>query len=125
MNSFLLVNGQQPDQWYHVLEEALRPFGWLESAGEETAVDRVIEKAFDVIVVDATGVRKFKLLVERLAAQRPQTRIVVVTASPQWESARAAFLAGAVDYVFKSSDRDELRETFREILSKPYPSLSG
>lgn len=125
MNSFLLVNGRQPDHWHQVLEAALRPFGPLESTREETAVERVMEKSFDMIIVDATGVQRVKLLVERLSAQRPRTSIIVVTASPHWELARAAFLAGAVDYVFKSSDEGELRETFCEILRRTRPPSSG
>lgn len=125
MNHFLLVNSQQQDRWHRVLETALNSFGALESVREDTAVTRAIEKSFDIIIVDATVVKRVELLVSRIHVQQPQTRVVVVTASPDWKLARAAFLAGAVDYVFKSSDQDELRETFKEILNTPRHSPSG
>src|SRR5215210_7487190 len=116
MKHFLLVNSQQQDRWHRVLETALNPFGMLESVREDTAVTRAIEKTFDIIIVDATVVKRVELLVSRIHVQQPQTRVVVVTASPHWKLARAAFLAGAVDYVFKSSDENELHETFKDIL---------
>ncbi|HLG15372.1 MAG TPA: response regulator [Blastocatellia bacterium] len=123
MTEFVLVNNAHDDPWSGILEAALRPLGTVVSVREEdAAVREAMEGGHDVVIIDATFVNKVQLLVSRLRAQRPDTRIVVVTASPEWPLARAAFLAGAIDYLQKSSDQDELLRMFTDVLKKRLPS---
>ncbi|MGA9349744.1 MAG: response regulator [Anaerolineae bacterium] len=89
---------------------------------EEKALQSVAESRYDLVIVDASAVGDVLSLVSRLRAQQPQTRIVVVTASPTWQRAREALRAGAADYIRKSLDGEELRSKIQAVLDAPPPA---
>lgn len=119
--SFLLIHGTQEYYWCQVLEGALAPLGALQIGGEEEAITLVLQRSYSLIIVDATAVKDVPLLVSRIRTQRPDTRIVVVTASPTWTRAREAFYAGATDYVRKSLNKEDLLSIFQAALAKTPP----
>ena len=119
--TFLLINGTRERYWHQVLEDALAPLGTLQIGEEEKAVELVLQQDYDIVIVDATVVRDVPLRVSRIRAQRPDARIVVATTSPTWTRARAAFRAGATDYIRKSLNKDELLSAFRVALAKTLP----
>jgi DNA-binding NtrC family response regulator len=120
---FLLVSDLEQDGWRTTLGESLTTMGMLESVKERWAVERIQERDFEVVILDATGVKKVELLISLILAQRPQTRVVVVTASPTWELARAAFMAGAVEYIEKDTNKEQLSMLFKDVVDKPPPPL--
>lgn len=119
---FLLIDGSPDDYWHKIIKEAFAPIAKVETVHEELAVNWSFATSYAVIIIDASVVKEVELLVARLHAQRPEIPIVVVTASPTWQRARAAFLAGATDYVRKTLDKDELQTIFKDVLSKSLPS---
>jgi DNA-binding NarL/FixJ family response regulator len=120
-HTFLLVGRKNGARWPLVLQRALSPLGELRVVPEEKAAQAVIQGKYDVIIIDAGGVRDPTLLTAHLRAQRPEARIVVVTASPTWQRARQALQAGAADYIRKSLDEKELRSKIEAVLKIPPP----
>src|SRR5438105_2835728 len=52
---------------------------------------------YKIIFVDATTVCNLAEILARIHADAPESRIVVMSASPTWREARTAFEAGAAD----------------------------
>jgi DNA-binding response OmpR family regulator len=118
---FLLINGTRERRWCQVLEEVLAPLGTLRAGEEKNALELVLQQSYDVVIVDATGVKDVSLMVSRIRAQRPDARIVVATASPTWRRAREVFYAGAIDYIRKSLNKEEVLSVFQAALTKTPP----
>lgn len=74
-----------------------------------------------LVIVDATVVEQVENEVMRLRTECPARRIVVLTASPTWQRARAAFAAGAMDYLPNTLDKKELRRIFDRLCRQPLP----
>ena len=117
---FLLINIRQDKNWQRLLEETLAPLGNLHIATEKTAMECVWKRNYKAIVVDA-DVDDISLLISRLRTQQSNSRIIVFTAAPSWKRAREAFQSGAIDYVRKSLNKDELLSSIQMALSKPLP----
>jgi DNA-binding NtrC family response regulator len=118
---FLLINRSGDNHWKNVLEDALAPLGKLHNVNADHAITKLIDEKYDIVIVDATTIEEVEFLVSRLRAKQPDCRIVVMTASPTWQRARAAFEAGAIDYIPKTLSQSELHDTFKQILQKPLP----
>jgi len=122
---FLLVSREEETAWPLTLSQALKSLGEVELVSEEKAVERVARCRGDaVVIVDATVVEKILDLIARLREQRPQARIVVATASPTWRRARDVLRLGAVDYIPKSLNKEELLADMKSILGR-YPPTSS
>jgi DNA-binding NarL/FixJ family response regulator len=119
--SFLLVSEKRETRWSAVLQRALEALGRLEIVREGEAVEAVIQRPHDVIIVDAGTVEDAAALTSRLRTEQPEARIIVATASPTWQRAREAMQAGAADYVRKSLDEKELRSKIETVLGRPAP----
>jgi DNA-binding response OmpR family regulator len=123
--SFLLIGVyERNNQWCTLLRDVLAPLGSLEVMQEESTLDCPLG-CYDIVIVDAAGVRNVPSMVAHLRVERPQACVVVVTASPTWERAREAFQAGAADYIRKSLHRGELLAVVREVLSRPLSASSS
>lgn len=117
---FLLLNGLDDGFLKRFLDETLKPLGTLNAVSASHGVPPG-EEPDGLIIVDATAVERPEVMVKQLRAERWERRIVVLTASPSWGRARAAFEAGAMDYLSKSLTMAEMREAFQQALSKPWP----
>jgi len=115
---FLLISWER-DVWAQVLEQSLARLGPLRITEEAAAIDLVIENDYAAIFVDAVSVADFGLLTSRIRAQRPEARVIVVTASLTWQRAREAFRSGATDYIYRSIDTKELESSLGTALEKP------
>jgi DNA-binding NtrC family response regulator len=115
---FLLLQGDKDIYWSAFLANVIAPLGSLNvaNADEWTAIGQ--EEPDGLIIVDTTHIERFEQLVARIYAENPSRRIVVMTASPTWKRARAAFESGAIDYLPKTLPADELRATFEELLRR-------
>lgn len=118
-DDFLLIGDSVDHYWRDILEESLTPLGHLEVASEQLAVECLSERSRRAVIIDAGAVDNFALLTSRLRTYYPDTRIIVVTASPSWKFAREAFRSGATDYLRKSVNRQELSLTLEQALAKP------
>ncbi len=121
---FLLINERCDKNWRLVLEESLSSLGKLHVVSIEEALIQISDIECEVLIIDATVVEEVELLIARLRAKRPDSRIVVMTASPTWRRARAAFEAGAIDYIPKSFSKTKIHDTFKQILQRPLPPWS-
>ena len=74
--------------------------------------------AYDVVIVDAGAVKSAPEVVTRVQALDPDTKAVVVTASPHWKIAKAVIQAGAADYLSKSLNKEKIVSSFRTILEE-------
>ena len=113
---FLLVSDSSDDYWHQVLGEALVTLGSLQVAPESEMTFLLQERPYDVVIVDAGAVADAPKVVSQVRRLAPDTRVVVVTASPHWKIAKAVFQAGATDYLNKSLNKEELLQSFRTIL---------
>jgi DNA-binding NtrC family response regulator len=119
---FLLLSDPEAEFITKELTEVLKPLGSLTTirADEETSIEKAI-KPDTLIIIDATVVEHVEELVARLRTEHPERRIVVLTASPTWQRARAAFEAGAIDYLSKSMPWEELRKAFQHASTSTVP----
>lgn len=119
---FLLIGYRPEEQWPAFLQTAVNSLGKLHTAQSEDEATKMLSlHKYNLVIVDAGGVDDAALLVSRLRKQQVRPPILVVTASPTWQSARAVLKAGAVDYVGRSFDKDELRSRIEAIVG-PVPS---
>ena len=117
---FLLLNGAEDSRWRIILAEALEPLGPLSVVQASQGLPPG-EGLDCIIIVDATGVEEVEKLVSSLRTEGPERRIVVMTASPTWTRARAAFEAGAIDYLPKTLPPEMLRGAFEQIARRELP----
>jgi DNA-binding NarL/FixJ family response regulator len=115
-NSFLLISDQDEPAWAAVLKEALDPFGHLNIVREGEAEAEILRARHDLIIIDAAAINQPARLVSRLLALRPELRIAVAAAAPEWQETRNVLRAGAVDYFRRSPNKEELHFTIRDIL---------
>src|SRR5947209_6526906 len=108
----LIVTSEAADKsWREWLAATLAPLGKLEAVEVDEAMKQVKEQN-GIVIVDATFVENVDAVVSSLRTERPDSRIVVMTASPTWQRARSAFEAGAIDYLSKTMDEEEILNTF-------------
>jgi DNA-binding NtrC family response regulator len=120
MRLLFITTGVADSQWIAVLERAVAPLGELNVIKMDDAMQQIHEE-YGIVMVDATVVENVEEYVSRLRTENPESRIVVMTASPTWTRARAAYQAGAIDYLPKTLSEEELRRNFKEILLRPLP----
>jgi DNA-binding NtrC family response regulator len=113
---FLLVSGSKDSTWQDLLRTSLAPFGSLDVEAEGIPASRIAERGYEIVFVDATDVGDVLQLIIRLRACIPEIRVIVATASPTWLMARAAFQAGATDYIAKSLNRSEILSSVQAAL---------
>jgi len=118
---FLLLNEFDDEFLKNTLTEVLRPLGSLDVTSASKSVSLDDEELYGLIIIDATTVDRAEQLVSLLRLGHPERRVIVLTASPTWQRARAVFEAGAMDYLPKTLSTDDLREAFRQALRNPVP----
>jgi DNA-binding NtrC family response regulator len=116
---FLLIGADVPDNWADLLARVLAPLGELDRAPREHAASAIAARRYDLVFVDAGAVSDFGDLVSELKKDQPGLRIVVATAAPTWQRARAAMRAGAADYIRKSLNEREILACVRNTLGDP------
>lgn len=117
----VLLGTTTDNYWQKALREALTPLGQLDVMTPEQAASGGLDDEYDLVAVDATHVDDVEQFISRLRAEHPGRRIVVLSAAPTWQRARAAFEAGAMDYLPKDLDKRDLLKTFRELGQKQPP----
>lgn len=83
----------------------------VEAADGAEAVAKFKPGEFDLVLTDWNMPGKSGLdVVEEIRSQDPHVKIIMVTAEAEKERVRAAFAAGACDYLVKPISADLLRE---------------
>ncbi len=106
-----------------IMRESLRD--WLTDGGYqvetaedgEKALKNIIEQDFGVVILDLRLPGKDGIEVLREArAKRPQLKGVIITAYPSIETVKEAMREGAIDYLPKPFDLNDLEKLIRETL---------
>jgi DNA-binding NtrC family response regulator len=113
----IIITNQTDSAWVNAVKEALAPPGQVTVTLEKEAHEVVKRHSVDLILVDASSIgTDVAVLIKPLHSLRPSTPIVVNTLSPTWRRARDAFMAGAVDYVRCSLDKEKIRLSYQPFL---------
>ena len=116
----VLLGTTNDNEWNKALKEALEPLGGIDVMEAKLTVGEPDSK-YKIVALDATYIDNVERRVSQLRSEQPDRRIVVLTAAPNWQSARAAFEAGAIDYLPKTLDQSQIRKTFKELKRKRLP----
>jgi DNA-binding NtrC family response regulator len=120
--TFLVIANQEEFSSSPDVLNALQALGEVAVLPPKEAVEQILVSKYDMVIIDATMLDSELLLLSRIRAQQPDTRLLVLTASPTWRRARDALKAGAMDYLSKSLNEKEYLDTFRELLDRtPLP----
>ena len=106
-----------------IVRESIRD--WLQDAGYEVytaesgeeALSLIEKQDFSVIVIDVRlpGKTGIKILTE-VKQQKPQIKSIVITAYPSAELAAEAMKLGAIDYLIKPVNPDDLEKLIQGTL---------
>lgn len=90
----------------HTLETFIDPF---------TALNRIREKAFDVVVTDIRmdGMDGIEIL-EEARKKSPQTKVIMITGFATLEIARESLTKGAFDFIAKPFKLKEIRQAIQK-----------
>lgn len=85
----------------------------------EEAFDHLKEKTYDLIITDIIlpGISGIDLL-KKYKKEKPEQKIVIMTAYANLETAIEALRGGASDYIIKPLTHDEIKRVVRNALGK-------
>ena len=113
----IIISNQKDSAWVKAVTEALEPFGQVTVFLEKEAQAEIQKRSCDLILIDASTIETdAAILIQPLHKLHSNTPIVVNTLSPTWRRAREAFMAGAVDYIRCSLDKEKIRLTYQSFL---------
>jgi ActR/RegA family two-component response regulator len=117
----VLLGTTKDNEWNNALKEALKPLGGIDVMEPGQLAAGEPNSKYKIVALDASYIDNVERYVSQLRSEEPDRRIVVLTAAPSWQSARAAFEAGAIDYLPKTLDQCEIRKAFKELKRKRLP----
>ena len=120
--TFVLITRTINDAWAQELSCILQPLGRLKLVPYEDFQLKKLSPSCELVIIDSSAVKSVVMLIADLLQSDPQCRVIAMTASPTWQRARAAFEAGALDYLSKNLRPEELLECVRAVLEKPRPA---
>lgn len=119
MSSIFLVVGAGSDSpWVTTVRSELSSLGELKLVQAADALDQISRTNYGMVLVDAGTIEDMHGFICAVREVAPSVPIVVVTASPTWQSAKEVFLNGADDYVRKSLEPKALGAILREVLAR-------
>lgn len=125
--SYLLVGDPEDSCFWATLQRVLETRGDIEIVTAKRAIEMIVANAFQAVFVDATAVEHFVDLVANIRRVKSNTNVIVMTASPNWELAREAFMSGATDYIVKSLDEGQFGPEIHRALDRtvlPWPRIN-
>ena len=110
MNRFLVVTNAPASAWTVGTAAILQELGTVSIATAQEITGRSLEAPYSLILVDMAEIldEAAVRLVSTLRTADDAVPILVATASPTWNRARGLLLAGAGDYIRKTTDRATL-----------------
>lgn len=127
-NAFVLITAEPQNAWAKEFAATLQPLGKLKIIAQRDFSAEKIDKAHTVsplFIIDAIVGKEMTGLIKKVRQSTSQGRVIVMTASPNWHLARAAFEAGALDYLSKNLHPEEVLNSIRAVLSKPVVSQTN
>jgi DNA-binding response OmpR family regulator len=106
-----------PDSvWFAAVEKSWEPWGVAERHEGDAALRRLAEASSALVVVDGSYIDDIDGTITRILRESPDARVVVATASPSWRRAREALLAGAADYIRRTTNVAYLSARWEQVL---------
>jgi len=91
---------------------------WYASNADQ-ANDLVDSQDFDFAIIDLDVDRNGINVLQSLKARQPRCSAMILTGYPSQEAAEAAFREGAVSFMTKPCDIQELKRVIRQALEQP------
>lgn len=119
---FLLISDDK--QWQEALPGALESIGDVEIAFDEDSGLEQIRHAikthqpYAVMIVDLYATTDMRRLIAQILEEQCNAGVVVASAAPTWRRAKEAFEAGAIDFINKTLNKEDLLGIFRNVLMK-------
>jgi DNA-binding NtrC family response regulator len=120
-NILILITDKNLDAWARELAQIVTPLGMLKAIGIDEFSAAAVPAGCELIIIDTTAVT-FKTAADLLAQLNMlehRHRVIVMTASPNWQNARTAFEAGAMDYISKNLPPAEVFRCIQAVMKKP------
>lgn len=113
----IIYHGARRERWLARLTEMLR--NRFKVVSKRYDAGEIVKNSADIklIILDATAGPTPEPGIASCRRRFPSAAVVVVAASPTWGSARAAFQAGATDYVSKSATPDQALAAILPLIS--------
>lgn len=116
-SAIVLITLATDNAWIRRLADIVQPIGELKVTQlSHVSADKL--RGYKLVIVDAGAVKTMSVLVKRLNTTQPPCRVIVMTASPNWRGARAAFEAGALDYLPKNLSPEGTLSAIQAALKK-------
>jgi len=121
----LLIN-REP-WWSSFFEEVLSKRGYQVEVEHDEAkgLTRLDRDGYDIVVLDFTAGEEELGVLKSIMQKHPHEQVIVVSATPSWQEARAAYRLGAIDYLNKSFDKAKLIEVVETVLKKEAASVAS
>lgn len=114
---FLLIVDNKKVTWSNKLERALSTLGRLTVVNsEEDGAREIKQNEYDIIILETGITLDIANFITHIRSNKPNAKVIISSASPTWQRARQAFLAGAVDYMSTSLDEKEIRSIIQSVL---------
>jgi CheY-like chemotaxis protein len=123
--NILLATEILDNPWISVIKKCLQPLEELQVTSAQACLQMICQKSFDLVVMDLGDTTQAIELTQAVKATSPTQRIIIATASPTWRRARQALLAGAVDYIYKTTNEIDLRNQIQAAMSMVVPRETG
>ncbi len=112
-----------------VCRRVLAPHGYVveTAANADEALGVLKEKSIDLVVTDLAmpGSMNGAKLLDHIHSHWPKTAVMMMTAFPNLESAVGTLRGGAVDYLVKPFNREQLVEAVAQALKAHRPGSAG
>ena len=118
MKKILIADDEKNMRWIlakNLLDEG---FTVIEAAGGKEAFDIFLDKEPDMVILDyqMPGINGMEVL-KRIKTINDKTPVIMITAHGSTDAAVEAMKLGAVDYISKPFDMDELKITIKKVLN--------
>lgn len=114
----ILFLGREDGLWYQLLVQAFESTAEFHHIKPEDLPSELLSIPYNLIVVNEMDLpeREISSTIRLLKAYQPQAHIVIVSPAPTWQAARAAFRAGAADYLPQAYNLQQVKAALEPFL---------
>jgi DNA-binding NtrC family response regulator len=118
MKKLLLVDNRPSSAWADILKKALNGLAEVSPVHGKEIARKLQGAHFDLALINAANVPNVVRTIRRVRGGGSGIPVVVLTASPDVETAREVIRAGAANYLPLSVDEKEIRNSLSELLER-------
>jgi len=114
----IICNSKSTIFWEKIFKDKRMKFKAVSITSEEQILEEKETITSELIIVDITGTKKISHLISIIKSQQSKPNIIITNFIPTWKQAREAFYLGAVDYIRKINNHDEMVEQIITSIAK-------